>query len=96
MRVRKIPSGYFELVEGVLIIEGNEPLQIRLQDIESANCREGKKILLPSTPYGVFECAFRLDGEIQQRRMFFRVAEIENMRAMCRSIQQSLAASDAA
>lgn len=96
MRVRKIPSGYFELLEGVLIITGSETLQIRLEDIESAQCREGKKILLPSTPYGVFECAYRQDGEVQQRRMFFRAAEIENMRALCSSIQQSLSASNAA
>jgi len=90
MQVRKIPSGYFEFSEGMLHIAGTEDLQIPVADIESADCREGKKLLLPSTPYGVFECVFRMDGKLVQRRMFFHSTDFENMRSLCHSIQTRL------
>lgn len=89
MRVNKIPNGYFEFAEGVLTINGREELSISAQDIHSVLCRGGRKLLLPTSPYGVFECAYQTASGISSCKLLFHATDMEAMQQMCERINEA-------
>jgi hypothetical protein len=89
MRVKKFPKGYFDFSDGILTICEPEVVSIGVQDIRSVICREGRKILLSHSPYGVFECVYQNGLQQVRCKQLFRPAEMPAMQALCELINIS-------
>jgi hypothetical protein len=89
MRVKKFPTGYFDFSDGILTICGQDILTIDVRDIRSVVCREGRKIIVSRSPYGIFECFYECNGNRITCRQLFQPCDMSAMQAMCEQINAS-------